>query len=158
MEEVPTKSKRCLFILYKFLGTNPTCYLVSISVGLPIRIISCSYAIWASTVPPHGQGVIDQLLLKPDKHFDKLVRFSYFYYMYTGKCCLNLTFFCFSYFYYMYTGQEPEGPGPSMQTRARRWNVETFIASFWVDPCFDKLNWYDNWKCRLKVGGCGIFT
>ena len=124
MEEVPTKSKRCLFILYNFLGTNPTCYLVSISVGLPIRIISCSYAIWASTVPPHGQGVIDQLLLKPDKHFDKLVYFSYFYYMYNQMLLKPDKFFdklvCFSYFYYMYTGQEPEGPGPSMQTRARR--------------------------------------
>lgn len=36
------------------------------------------------------------------------------------------TLVCFSYFYYMYTGQEPERPGPSMQTRARRWNIRNW--------------------------------
>ena len=84
MEEVTTKSKRCPFYLIflylfatfyivfvtfyivflqllisYFFSYCDICYLVSISVGLPTRTISSCYAIWASTGPPHGQGVRD---------------------------------------------------------------------------------------------------
>jgi len=62
-----------------------------------------------------------------------------------------------SYFYYMYTGQEPERPGPSMQTRARRWEdaaysprekVEVISSNRQGQPNY---NYFSFFVCRNPV-------
>jgi len=66
-----------------------------------------------------------------------------------------------SYFYYMYTGQEPKRPGPSMQTRARRWEdaaysprekVEVISSNRQGQPNY---NYFSFFVCRNPVSKLG---
>lgn len=115
-EEVTTKPKRCHFHPSPFLSKIKTLFCI-----LSLHCIRMNS--WFAN-PDHKL-----LLCHMGKHGSTTwARFGWY-------CAfLILCFLCSfsSYFYYMYTGQEPEGPGPSMQTRARRWNFNVCLDFFSV--------------------------
>ena len=56
------KAKGAFFNLF-FISYFVAFHIVLLSVGLPIRIISCCCVIWASMAPLHGQGALDRIFL-----------------------------------------------------------------------------------------------